>query len=114
MRAAVVAKRIDLYRFFGPLGAPRIDFGLLNAHRKGLDDLSACLDYEGSGFAGRVPIAELLVVDPVLRKAIHDRKPTDEIYAVAVAGGMTPLLKDGLSRALAGETSLAEVMRVAG
>ncbi|HEX7477734.1 MAG TPA: GspE/PulE family protein [Polyangiales bacterium] len=72
-------------------------------------------DYcEGLGFAGRVPIAELLIVGPDCRKAIHDRRPTNEIHEIAVAHGMVNLLRDGLSRAVAGETSLGEVLRVAG
>ncbi len=72
-------------------------------------------DYcEGVGFAGRAPIAELLIVGPECRKAIHDRRPTNEIHEIAVALGMTSLLRDGLTRAVAGETSLSEVLRVAG
>jgi general secretion pathway protein E len=69
---------------------------------------------EGTGFTGRVPIAELLIVDPQIRQAVHARKTANEIYELAVAEGMSPLLRDGLSRALAGETSLGEVLRVAG
>ena len=68
----------------------------------------------GLGFAGRVPIAELLVVGPECRKAIHDRRPTNEIYEIAQRTGMQSLLRDGLARALSGETSLSEVIRVAG
>jgi general secretion pathway protein E len=72
-------------------------------------------DYcEGLGFTGRRPIAELLVVDPAVRAAVNERRPTREIFDLAVAQGMVPLLTDGLSRALEGETSLTEVLRVAG
>jgi general secretion pathway protein E len=69
---------------------------------------------EGQGFTGRAPIAELLVVNPRLRQAINERKNTSELYALAVAEGMTPLIRDGLTRAHNGETSLTEVLRVAG
>jgi len=72
-------------------------------------------DYcEGLGYTGRRPIAELLVVDPELRAAVNDRRTTRELFDLAVSRGMTPLLHDGLSRALLGETSLTEVLRVAG
>jgi type II secretory ATPase GspE/PulE/Tfp pilus assembly ATPase PilB-like protein len=72
-------------------------------------------DYcEGLGFTGRRPIAELLVVDAGIRAAIGERKPTKELHALAVQNGMTPLLEDGLARAHEGETSLTEVLRVAG
>jgi type II secretory ATPase GspE/PulE/Tfp pilus assembly ATPase PilB-like protein len=72
-------------------------------------------DYcEGLGFTGRRPIAELLVADAAIRAAIGERKATKELHALAVQSGMTPLLEDGLGRALEGETSLTEVLRVAG
>jgi general secretion pathway protein E len=73
-----------------------------------------CEHCEGLGFTGRRPIAELLVVDTAVRGAINDRRPTREVFDLAVAQGMVPLLNDGLSRALEGETSLTEVLRVAG
>ncbi len=69
---------------------------------------------EGQGFSGRLPIAELLVMNEPLRQAVNAHKTSGEIHDVAVAEGMTPLLRDGLARAVAGETSLAEVLRVAG
>jgi general secretion pathway protein E len=72
-------------------------------------------DYcEGLGFTGRRPIAELLVLDPTLRAAVNERRPTNELFDLAVAQGMVPLLRDGLARALEGETSLTEALRVAG
>jgi general secretion pathway protein E len=72
-------------------------------------------DYcEGLGFTGRRPIAELLVMDAGLRKAVSERRTTKELFDLAVKGGMVPLLVDGLGRARAGETSLTEALRVAG
>lgn len=69
---------------------------------------------EGQGFTGRRPIAELLTLDSKLRAAINERSPTRVLHELAVEAGMTPLLLDGLARAVEGETSLAEVLRVAG
>jgi general secretion pathway protein E len=73
-----------------------------------------CEHCEGQGFTGRVPIAELLVLSADLRHAIHQRLPTAELQRLAVAEGMVPLLESGLVRARRGETSLSEVLRVAG
>ncbi len=73
-----------------------------------------CEHCEGQGFTGRVPIAELLVLSSELRHAIHQRLPTAELHRLAVAEGMVPLLESGLLRARRGETSLSEVLRVAG
>lgn len=69
---------------------------------------------EGQGFTGRLPIAELMILNDALRRAVNARKPTSELHQLAVAEGMTPLLRDGLVRAQRGETSLLEVLRVAG
>jgi len=80
-------------RYFEPVGCPFCD---------------------EQGFLGRAPIAELLTVTSALREAINQRANTKELYALATAEGMTPLLRDGLNRALRGETSLTEVLRVAG
>jgi general secretion pathway protein E len=72
-------------------------------------------DYcEGLGFTGRRPIAELLVADAAIRAAIGERRTTKELHSLAMQNGMTPLLEDGLSRAKDAETSLTEVLRVAG
>ena len=73
-----------------------------------------CPFCEEQGFTGRTPIAELLVVTTPLRESINQRGTTKQIYELAAAGGMTPLVQDGLDRALRGETSLTEILRVAG
>ncbi len=75
---------------------------------------TGCEYCEGLGFTGRAPIAELLVITPELRSAVHERVTTAELHRLAVEQGMVPLLQSGLARAARGETSLAEVLRVAG
>jgi general secretion pathway protein E len=73
-----------------------------------------CDRCEGRGFAGRVPVAELLVLDEPLRSALNAKVPSNELTQIAVDRGMVPLLADGQIRAARGETSLLEVLRVAG
>jgi len=73
-----------------------------------------CEHCEGQGYTGRVPLAELLRVDAGIRQAVHARAGTAELYALARDAGMTPLVEDGLERARSGDTSLTEVLRVAG
>jgi general secretion pathway protein E len=75
---------------------------------------TGCDFCEGLGFTGRRPIAELLVMDSEMRAAVSERRTTKELFDLAVAHGMIPLLQDGLERAKAGETSLTEALRVAG
>jgi hypothetical protein len=47
-----------------------------------------------------------------LRHLVITRAPHHELMAAAQRGGMTTLLSDGLAKAAAGMTSLAEVWRV--
>ncbi|MBX3129654.1 MAG: type II/IV secretion system protein [Polyangiaceae bacterium] len=68
----------------------------------------------GQGYVGQVPIAELLVMDDALRAAVHARRATDDVHRLARDAGMRALVSDGLRRVSSGETSLSEVLRVAG
>jgi len=76
-------------------------------------EAGSCDRCEG-GYTGRLPISELLEVSDPIRAAIQARKPTGEVAALAEADGMLSILEDGLRRARRGETSLLEVLRVAG
>jgi general secretion pathway protein E len=73
-----------------------------------------CAHCENLGFTGRAPVAELLVMDAEIRKVVNERRSTKEIVEVALSRGMVPLVRSGLTRAVRGETSLSEVLRVAG
>jgi type II secretory ATPase GspE/PulE/Tfp pilus assembly ATPase PilB-like protein len=75
---------------------------------------AGCSLCENDGYAGRIPIAELLLVDASVRTELHEGCPAEVIRQRAVARGMTPLLADGLRLVELGETTLAEVLRVAG
>ncbi|MBI5509552.1 MAG: type II/IV secretion system protein [Deltaproteobacteria bacterium] len=83
----------DLGRVYKPIGCPRCD---------------------GQGYVGRRPLVEILEVDPSIRDLIISKVPTGRIHEAAVQGGMPPLLEDGLGCAIAGITSLREVLRVVG
>jgi len=64
------------------------------------------------GYRGRTGLFELLVPNDELRAMVLDNKDAASIEAVAVTHGMRTLLASGLEKALAGETSLEEVLRV--
>ena len=72
-----------------------------------------CVRCSGTGFAGRVALYEVMTVHGQLRRLIESGS-TDEIFAEAVAQGMTTLRKDGVLLALEGISSLDEVRRVTG
>jgi type IV pilus assembly protein PilB len=65
-----------------------------------------------TGYRGRVSVFEIAEMDDALRHLVITRAPHHELTAAAQRGGMTTLLADGLKKAAAGVTSLAEVWRV--
>jgi type IV pilus assembly protein PilB len=64
------------------------------------------------GYRGRVAIVEMMSISPDLRQIIAENRPASEIRALAVREGMKTLRQSGLDKALAGETTLEEVLRV--
>ena len=73
-----------------------------------------CAQCNGTGYRGRTAIAELLVLDDAMRHLVLTRAGAPALLAAARAQGLVELRSDGLAKALAGVTSLEEVMRVTG
>lgn len=71
-----------------------------------------CKACDNSGYRGRIGIYEILEVSSEIRKAILEAVSASEIKRIAESEGMVSLLRDGLSKAKAGVTSLEEVLRV--
>jgi type II secretory ATPase GspE/PulE/Tfp pilus assembly ATPase PilB-like protein len=65
-----------------------------------------------TGFSGRLPVTELLVVDEPFREAILKKMPTSALEDIAIQKGMRTLWQNGLHRAIHGQTSLEETVRV--
>ena len=55
---------------------------------------------------------ELLVNDDGIKLAIAKRAPVEDVRRLAVAGGMTTLLQDGIEKAIAGKTDMKQVLAV--
>lgn len=64
------------------------------------------------GFSGRIGIYELLINSSSIQKLISSRATSTEIQATAVSEGMVTMQLDGILKALRGETTIEEVMRV--
>lgn len=71
-----------------------------------------CSKCRGTGFSGRTAVYELLPVTDQVRDAIMKRHSERQLEATACAGGMTIMLANGMARALAGDTTVEEVLRV--
>ncbi|MBW6441798.1 GspE/PulE family protein [Patescibacteria group bacterium] len=65
-----------------------------------------------NGYKGRVGIFELLAMSEEVGKATLEKLPSSKIEEIAKKEGMITLLQDGYVRALEGDTTLEEVMRV--
>ena len=90
-------------------------------HKLGLDNKDRKYKfYEGkgcdycnsTGYLGRCAIYEILHVSPRIEKLILERADGPEIKKTAVEEGMMTLLHDALVKAVNGQTSIQEVLRV--
>ena len=73
---------------------------------------AGCDQCNQTGFAGRLPVSELLVVDEPFREAVLKKMPTSALEEIAIQQGMRTLWQNGLTRALTGQTTLEETIRV--
>jgi len=64
------------------------------------------------GYKGRIGIYEVLTNSPDVKKLIMTRASSDQIQAQAISEGMMTMQIDGLIKALRGETTIEEVLRV--
>ena len=64
------------------------------------------------GYSGRISISELLILTPKVRELILDRAQEHIIKQQARKEGMQTLREDGVRAALAGMTTLEEVVRI--
>lgn len=71
-----------------------------------------CHACHGTGFAGRLAVYELMVLNADLRDMIVSGTSVDELEKQALASGMTPLTRHALSKARNGSISVAEVYRI--
>jgi type II secretory ATPase GspE/PulE/Tfp pilus assembly ATPase PilB-like protein len=72
-----------------------------------------CERCAGTGYRGRTGAFEILVMDAAVHSLIRERADSRLIKQAAVAAGMNTLLGDALSKAIFGQTTIEEVIRVA-
>ncbi len=66
----------------------------------------------GTGYLGRSSVAEVLPLSERIRRMVLERADAVEIERAARAEGMRTMREDGLAKALAGQTTLEEILRV--
>ena len=72
-----------------------------------------CRSCAGTGYRGRIALHEVMPVTEEIERLAVERSSAHDIQRVALAEGMDMLRTDGLRKAAAGDTTLAEVLRVA-
>jgi type IV pilus assembly protein PilB len=73
---------------------------------------AGCIECNGTGYRGRLAIAELLNLSDNIRELILDRRSAAEIKRAAKAEGMRFLRESALQKVFAGETTLRDVNKV--
>jgi type IV pilus assembly protein PilB len=71
-----------------------------------------CLDCNGTGYKGRMAIAEILDMSDQIRQLILDRRSAAEIKRAAREEGMVFMRDVAVARALEGHTTLREINKV--
>ncbi len=72
-----------------------------------------CKECQQTGYMGREMISEVLPVSETLSRMIAAGASKDEMEKQAIQEGFVSMFEDGINKALAGETTLDEVYRVA-
>ena len=73
---------------------------------------AGCPSCSMCGFRGRVGVYELLLVSAATRRMVMEKRSSEEIKARALTDGMKTLRDDAVAKALAGQTTPEEVLRV--
>jgi general secretion pathway protein E len=94
-----IVDELGLDRFFQ--GAPPV-----------LAEGTGCAACNGTGYRGRTGIVEILTMTDAVRKAIVARAGAHDVQRAATDAGMTTMFEDGIKKAVAGITTLEEVLRV--
>jgi len=89
------------------LGIAARDFSDLALHRP-----VGCEHCAETGYRGRIGVFEVLELDDSLRRLIASGAPESMIRQAAFEAGMISIGQDGLTKVLAGETSVQELQRV--
>lgn len=79
---------------------------LWRAHKDGCDSCGH------SGYRGRIGVYEVLNISAEIQKLIVANATSEDIQATAIKQGMIPMQTDGFIKALRGQTTIEEILRV--
>jgi type II secretory ATPase GspE/PulE/Tfp pilus assembly ATPase PilB-like protein len=73
---------------------------------------AGCDQCNNTGYSGRMPVSELLVANEPFREAVLKKVPTSALEEIAIQQGLRTLWQNGMERAITGQTTLEEIIRV--
>jgi len=73
---------------------------------------AGCDRCDHSGYKGRTGVSEILMIDSTINELIRQRADSRQLKEAAVRGGFKSLLDDALSKAVLGQTTVEDVLRV--
>lgn len=73
-----------------------------------------CDNCEGTGYRGRIAVAEIIKLEDEMREAIVTGASVQKLFSIARKQGFLTLFEDGLQKAAEGRTTIEEVRRVCG
>ena len=101
---------------YKPAAREMRELGLIEGDKKTEDTHfylgQGCEKCYNTGYRGRIGIYELLVANEEIRDLVSENRPAGVIKRKALEMGLKTLRMDGARKVLAGETSIAEVLRV--
>ena len=72
-----------------------------------------CLDCRDTGYIGREGIYELMPISDSIKEILDESAEIDKLRLIGMKEGMKTLRLSGALKVAAGETTIAEVLRVA-
>ena len=110
-------KRIDFDFILKSINKNKEDLVEEVANFKNLEDINffrgkGCKTCNSEGYKGRMGIYEVLEISEGIKKMISENVIASEIEKKAIEEGMNTMIVDGFVKAVNGETSLEEILRV--
>jgi type IV pilus assembly protein PilB len=72
-----------------------------------------CANCRQTGYKGRLPVEEVLLISRTIRAALASQPSEDQLLSIAQAEGFATIQENGLKKVLAGQTTLSELWRTA-
>ena len=101
-----------LRKFNIPVEKAKVFYKAAKEHVDKYGKTVVCENCQGTGFVGRMPIFEIIIIDDILRKVIKQSKSMSDINTEFRRAKMLYLQEQALKKVLEGATTITEMVRV--